>query len=296
MMCCNAARRELARMTDLTVTVYSPESPLRHPVTFLRSMLKDLLLSRELAWRLFVRDFSAQYRQSLLGYAWVFIPPLAASLPFVFLNSQGIVKVGATPIPYPAFAMVGTIIWQVFVDALNSPLKAITVSRVMLTRINFPKEAILLAGLADVGLSLLIRLLLLALVFIAFRIVPPATVILFPLGLIGLAVFGLMLGVLITPLGLLYKDVQQSLPVATTFLMLLTPVVYPTPKNGIAVALANLNPLTPLVNTARDWLTVGVAPQAGTFFVTLAVTIVLFVAFWTAYRITLPHLIARMGN
>ena len=281
-------------MSDLVV--YTPDLPLRHPGRLLRSMFKDLLASRELSWRLFLRDFRAQYRQSLLGYAWVFIPPLASALPFAFLNSQGIVKVGATPIPYAAFAMVGTVIWQVFVDALNSPLKTITVARAMLTRINFPKEAILLAGLANVGLSLLIRLLLLAAIFAVYGIVPPATIVLFPLGLIGLALFGLMLGVLITPLGLLYKDVQQGLPVITMFLMLLTPVVYPTPKSGFAGWFAALNPLTPLVNTTRDWLTVGAAPQAVAFFVTSAIAAVLLLVFWTAYRVTLPHLIARMGN
>ena len=37
-------------------------------------MLGDLLASRELAWRLIVRNFSAQYRQSALGYVWAGFP------------------------------------------------------------------------------------------------------------------------------------------------------------------------------------------------------------------------------
>src|SRR5436190_8244377 len=76
---------------DLPVTVYTPESPLRRPARMVREMFRDLLASRELAWRLFVRDISAQYRQSILGLFWAFIPPLVAALPFVFLNSQGII-------------------------------------------------------------------------------------------------------------------------------------------------------------------------------------------------------------
>ncbi len=35
-----------------------------------RAMGQDLLASRELAWRLMVRDISAQYRQSLFGVVW----------------------------------------------------------------------------------------------------------------------------------------------------------------------------------------------------------------------------------
>ena len=123
--------RRIFFMTELPITVYTPESPLRNPGRFVREMFRDLLASRELAWRLFVRDTSAQYRQSFLGYLWAFIPPLVASLPFIFLNSQGVVNMGATKIPYPAYAMIGTIIWQVFVDALNSPLKTAIAAKSM---------------------------------------------------------------------------------------------------------------------------------------------------------------------
>ena len=65
------------------------------------------------------------------------------------------------------------------------------------------------------------------------------------------------MGLLLTPLGVLYTDVQQTLPIATTFLMLFTPVVYPIPNSGLARGVAGFNPLTPLVTATRDWLTVG---------------------------------------
>ena len=73
---------------DLPLTVYTPDLPLRDPRRLARDMLRDLAASRELAWRLFLRDTRAQYRNSVLGYAWVFIPPLVASLPFIYLNAQ----------------------------------------------------------------------------------------------------------------------------------------------------------------------------------------------------------------
>ena len=96
-------------MSEAIITIYTPESPLRHPAKLSREMFRDLFASRELAWRLFVRDTRAQYRQSMLGYLWAFIPPLVASLPFVFLNSQGVVGIKNTGIPYAAYAMIGTI-------------------------------------------------------------------------------------------------------------------------------------------------------------------------------------------
>jgi lipopolysaccharide transport system permease protein len=283
-------------MTNLTATVYTAESPLRHPGPFVRAMFRDLMASRELAWRLFVRDTSAQYRQSMLGYVWAFLPPLVASLPFVFLNAQGVVKLGATPIPYAAYAMIGTIIWQVFVDALNSPLKTVTASKSMLARINFPREAILLSGVAQILLNFLIRLVLLVGVFIWFKITPPSSAILFPLGVFALISVGFMLGLALTPLGILYGDVAQSLPILTTCFMFLTPVLYPLPAGGLAAQVARWNPLTPLVAASRDWLTVGATTHLGAFVAVTLFTQVFLLAGWIGYRLALPHIISRIGN
>jgi lipopolysaccharide transport system permease protein len=280
----------------LAVNVYTPESPLRYPLRFLREMFRDLRASRELAWRLFVRDTSAQYRQSLLGYVWAFLPPLVASLPFIFLNSQGVVAIGGTPIPYPAYAMIGTIIWQVFADALNSPLKTVTAAKSMLVKINLPREAILLSGLGQVVLNCLIRLLLLASVFAWFEIVPPATAFLFPIGVVALILVGCTLGLALTPIGLLYNDVQQIIPIATTFLMLLTPVVYPPPQTGLAAMVARWNPLSPLILVTRDWMTTGDATQIAAFALITTAAIVLLFAGWVLYRVSLPHIISRLGT
>lgn len=283
-------------MTELPVTVYSPASPLREPGRMVREMGRDLLASRELAWRLFVRDRNAQFRQSALGYFWAFIPPLVASLPFVLLNAQGVVAIQGTSIPYPAFAMIGTIIWQVFVDALTAPLKTVTASKTMLARINFPREAILLSGLGMVFFNFLIRLMLLVGVFIWFKLVPPPTAPLFLVGIMALILAGFVIGVLLTPLGLLYADVAQMIPIMTMFLMFLTPVLYPEPKQGLAGAISAWNPLTPLVLATRDWLTLGTTSHVVGFVAVSMVAGALLLVGWVLYRLALPHVIARIGN
>jgi len=283
-------------MTERPVTVYTPESPLRHPSRFVRAMIADLSASRELARRLFIRDLNAQYRNSLLGYLWVFVPPVMASLPFIYLNSAGVLKVSDTPIPYAAYATVGTIIWQTFIEALNSPLRTVNAARSILTRINFPREAILLAGLMQVGFSFLVRVLLLIAVFAVFGLRPAATAPLFFVGMASVALTGFMIGLLLTPLGLLYGDVHQSLAIGSTFLMLLTPVLYPVPASGLPAIVAGVNPLTPLVTTTRDWLITGSATHLWGFVLVSAVTVTFLVLGWVAYRLALPHLIARLGN
>jgi lipopolysaccharide transport system permease protein len=288
--------RSPAAQADLPVTVYTPESPLRHPAALLKGMLRDLLASRELAWRLFVRDTSAPYRQSLLGYAWLFIPPLVVGLPFVFLNAQGVISIEGTAVPYAAFAIIGTTIWQSFADALLSPVKTVSASRGMLLRVNFPREAILLAGMGQVVFATLIRMLLVVFVMLWFEITPAGTAWLFPLGVAAIIMVGFTVGVLLVPAGALFGDVQQGLPILAMFLMLLTPVVYPAPETGTAAAVAKWNPLTPLVTVTRDWLTTGAADQLPGFLIVTVVSLTMLFVGWIVYRLALPHVIARMGN
>ena len=276
--------------------VYTPASPLRRPLALVRDMFHDLKNSRGLAWRLFSSDLSAQYRVSILGYFWVFIPPLVASLPFIYLNSQGIIKLGQTAIPYAAYALIGTVLWQVFVDALNAPLRTVLAARPMLIRINLPREAILLSALAQVLFSASVRLTLVVVVLAWFQIVPPSTVILFPIGVIALILVGFVLGVLLTPFGMLYGDVSQALPVFTTFLMLLTPVVYPVPQDHLASLIAAFNPLTPLITVTRDWLAVGHADDVTSFFLVLLVAALCLLFGWVSVRVAMPHIIARAGT
>ena len=283
-------------MSELPVTVYTPASPLRHPARLLSEMFHDLLASRELAWRLFVRDTRAQYRQSVLGYVWAFVPPLVAGLPFIFLNSQGVVGIKGTSIPYPAYAMIGTILWQVFVDALITPLKTVVAAKPMLARINFPREAILLSALGQVIFSFLVRLVLLVGVFVWFRIVPPTTILLVPFGVLSLMIVGFMIGVAATPIGILYTDVPQLIPIIAMFFMFLTPVLYPPAERGIAASLAKWNPLSPLIIVSRDWLTTGYSGHSVAFFLVSTSALALLFAGWVMYRLALPHVVARIGN
>lgn len=281
---------------ELPVTVYSPESQLRHPGNLLRQMFRDLLASRELAWRLFVRDISARYRQTFLGYIWAFLPPLVTTFTFVLLNRNGVFRVGETALPYPAYVMIGTLLWQVFADALQNPLRVVTASKAMLAKINFPREAILLAALGEVFFSFLIRLILLIAVFIWYKITPPATVWLLPLGVFALAGLGFMIGIMLTPAGILYQDVAQGLTLITGFWMLLTPVTYPPPPTGLMATLVKWNPVSPLVVATRDWISTGATESIAGFLAVSAATMTLLFLGWVLYRLAMPHLIARIGN
>ena len=280
----------------ISTTVYTPDSPLKHPGWLVLGLFADILAARELAWRLFVRDLSAQYRQTILGYVWALLPPLFASLTFIYLNAQGIVNIVGTSIPYPAFALIGTLLWQVFVDALQCPSLTVTASNAMLAKINFPRDALLLAGLYMVLFNLGIRLILLAAVMVIWKIVPGTGLFFLPVALAGLVAAGFAVGVVILPIGTLYGDVVRGIPIITQFWMLLTPVVYPPKIHGLAGLLTTWNPLSSLVTTARESLCNQSLTLFLPFLLVTALSLLLVFLGALAYRLTMPLLIERMGG
>jgi lipopolysaccharide transport system permease protein len=279
----------------LKETVYSPDSELLSFGKLLRSMWSDLLASRELAWRLLIRNISAQYRQSLLGYAWAFLPPLATTAIWVFLQSQKVFNVADTGMPYVVFVLVGTVLWQTFVEALQAPLQMVEQSKSMLTKINFPREALLLTGIGQVIFGFLIRVLILVPVFWWFDVTVREGALLALLGVLSLILLGTTIGLLLTPLGMLYQDIGRSLVFGTQALFFLTPIIYPVPQASWAGVLINLNPVTPLLQSTRDWLVVGWTSHEQSFCWVTGISLVLLFVSWVVYRIAMPHLIARMS-
>lgn len=282
-------------MNTTKITIYSPDSSLRNPSRMLFDMFRDLIEGRELAWRLAVRDIRAQYRQTVLGLLWAFILPLAHTITWIFLNGSGLVSVRDTVLPYSVYVFTGTMIWAIFLDAVNAPLQRTSAARQMLAKINFPREALIVSGIYQTLFNSAIKTVLLLSALMLFGIYPGWTLIFFPIGIISLILAGTALGLLLTPIGVLYTDIGKSMPLLMQFLMYLSPVVFPMPNGGWAAILFKLNPVTPLILTTRAWLT-GFSPQyLGYFYIVNALVIALLLSVWVIYRAAMPILIERMS-
>lgn len=277
--------------------VYSSESHLRHPVQLFRQMGRDLLASRELTWQLMIRDISAQYRQSLLGIFWAFIPPIAMAAGFTLAKGAQVVNLGVTEIPYPAYVMFSVALWQTFVEALNGPIQGVTAAKQMLTRINFPREALILSKLGQVFFNFGIKLILIVALFLWFRIPVGWSVILAPVALVHLILLGTCFGLLLAPFAALYQDVAKGLTLATGLWLFLTPVIYPIPSRaGLFGTIVRLNPVTPLLVTTRELATTGTISDPVGFWIASFLAIFGLLLAWLIYRLAMPFAVERMSS
>ena len=280
----------------LPVAVYTSKSQIRNPARLVKQMWRDLLASRELAWRLMIRDISAKYRQSLLGLVWAFIPPIVMAAGFTIAKGSGVVNLGATSLPYPAYVMFSMSLWQTFTEAITAPVQGITQGKQMLVKINFPREAIILGKLGEVFFNFGIKLILIVGLFIWFKIPVSWSLILAPVALIHLIMLGTAIGLFLSPLGALYQDISLGITFATSFWLFLTPVVYPVPGEGLFGTIVKLNPVTPLLVTIRDLATIGEVSEPVGFWVASAIAIVGLVLGWLFYRLAMPFVIERMSS
>jgi lipopolysaccharide transport system permease protein len=274
----------------MSETVYTSQSELRHPLRFLSEAARDLRRSPAVAWGLFRSNMQARYRRAWLGYLWLLLPTIGTTAVWVYVQSRRIVEITPTAVPYPVYVLAGTILWQVFADALNAPMQQLAAGRQMITRSRVPHEALILAGLYEVLLNCAVRLVVLAAVLVVFRVPLGASVLLVPFGIAALALLGLTLGLFAAPIGMLYDDVGRAIALITGFWFFLTPVLYRVPPSGIL----RFNPVTPFLDTTRAWMTAG--GSASKSLVTLtSVTIIALVLAWLFQRLARPHVVARLG-
>jgi lipopolysaccharide transport system permease protein len=275
---------------DRPVTVYSPASQLRQPRQLLRSLRDDLSASRSVGWRLFLRDLRSQHRRSLLSYTWIVLPPLVSAFVWVFLNEAGVISTSDGDVSYGLFVLIGTSLWQGFVDALNVPFEKLSRVQGMITKYRLPPEALVIVGILEVSFNQAIRLALVLAVFVFSGATIHPTILLVPIGAAALVLLGVQIGSALAPFGALYGDVQRAVQLATLVWFIITPIVYSVDQVG---GLNRLNPVAVLLVTTRDWLLTGDTRWPWFFAGTVLVTVLLLPLTLAVYRLVTPHLVDR---
>lgn len=279
----------------MQVKIYKTNNTKISLTTIFKEMFADLKSARDLAWILTIRDFKGQYRQSFLGAIWVFLTPLMSAVVWVFLNASGAVKMVEAEIPYPAYVFTGTMIWSILTESVNMPLKQTNAAKSIMSKINFPKEALLLAGLYKILGNTSIKVVLILVVLALFKVYPSVSLIVIPFILFGIILFGFTIGLLATPVGMLYTDVGRALPMVMQLLMYLSPVVYVVAEQGWLSKIIAMNPTTPFIVNSRSAFA-GLPFESLPYFgIISAIMLVFFFIGWFFYRFSIPIIVERNG-
>jgi lipopolysaccharide transport system permease protein len=208
---------------------------------------KELWEYRELFYFFSIRDIKVKYKQTVLGFLWAVIQPLAMALLFSFFLGKAISGYTSIPLPYEVFAFSGFVLWNIFAAGLNNAGNSMVTNANIIRKIYFPRLIIpisaVLAGLFDFFMALIVFMFFAWFRGITFSVM---SFIYMPLAvfLSCIATFGC--GTLLAALNVKYRDFRYLIPFLIQFLLFVTPVIYPLgiTSNPTLQSILTFNPMS----------------------------------------------------
>lgn len=189
--------------------------------------LRELWEYREVLFSLVQRDIKIRYKQTLIGVLWVVIQPLFMMTVFALFLGR-LAKIPSGDLPYPVFALSGFILWNYFASSLSASANSLIEYKAIISKVYFPRLILPLAPILVGGIDFLINLVLLVAFAGIYGIQIKPTFLLIPVFFLITAFVVLSVGLWLSSLNAMYRDVRYVLPFFIQLWMFVSPVVYPS--------------------------------------------------------------------
>lgn len=207
-----------------------------------------------------------RYRQSMLGWFWAVLQPIALVVLYAAVFSH-VAAYETAPLPYPLHIMAGLLPWSFCSTALSTAAAGMLSHQALMAKVYFPREIVPLSYVAAALFDLMVALFVLLGMMLWYGLaVPPQALFAIPVAAL-LALFTAALCLLLSAVQVRVRDMNVALPLMLQVLMFTTPVVYPAaavPSDYQALYWAN--PLAILVESFRHAVVRGGTPDAGGLF------------------------------
>ena len=241
--------------------------------------IKAIYKWRELLWQLTAREVKSRYKQSVLGYFWVILSPLAQMLvmSFAFSIILRIPTNAAANIPYSIFLFVGLLPWLFFNNSLSASTNSLVGSSNLITKIYFPRTILVLSTISAKFIDFLFSISVLVVYMVIYSI-PVTWNILWVIPIFFIQqIFTLGLSLFTSAANLLYRDIQYLLNMIILLWFYATPIIYPAdivPEKYKFVF--QVNPMAVIINAYRQVVLGGGEPKYSSLIIALAVSIIIF--------------------
>jgi lipopolysaccharide transport system permease protein len=212
-----------------TQTVQAPPPVLRiaPPHGWLDIDFKELWDARELLYFFVWRDIKVRYKQTAIGAAWAVIQPFMTMVVFSLFFGK-LAKMDSHGLPYPIFYYSALLPWMYFAAAVQNATNVVVEQQRVITKVYFPRLVLpisaVVSGLLDFGISFVVFLGMMA----YYRIVPGPAILLFPCFLLLAVLTALGVGLWLSALNAIYRDVRYVIPFLVQFWLFASPVAYPS--------------------------------------------------------------------
>jgi lipopolysaccharide transport system permease protein len=225
--------------------------------------LKELWDYRELLYFFVWRDVKIRYKQTAIGVLWVVLQPLLTMLVFTLFFGK-LAKMPSEGLPYPVFYFAAVVPWMYFSTALLTATNVVVEHQRVITKVFFPRLILPFSSVISGLLDFVIGFVVLVVFTIAYGIRPTYTALLLPLFLLLAILTALGVGLWLSALNALYRDVRYLMPFIIQFWLLASPVAYPSSMVPERYRwLYGLNPMAGVIDGFR-WALTGAGRPPGT--------------------------------
>lgn len=230
---------------------------------------KEIWRYRDLLFLFVKRDIITQYKQTILGPLWYFMQPLFTGVIFTLIfNNLAAIPTG-NGIPSFLFNLAGITSWNYFSTCLSGTSSTFVSNQGIFGKVYFPRVitplSVVFSNLIKFGIQLLVFIgFYVYFVFFtnkAFNAIPQLSILLLPLVVLFMALFGLGFGMIISSMTTKYRDLSLLVGFGVQLLMYGSAVMYPlsyfkakVPEYALVI---EYNPMTTIIELFR-YMTLGV--------------------------------------
>lgn len=220
---------------------------------------RELWEYRDLLFLLVRRDFIAFYKQTILGPIWFFLQPLMTMAMFVIIFSR-LANISTNGIPAPLFYMVGIISWNYFAECLLKTSTVFKDNANVFGKVYFPRLILPFSIVASNLVRFGVQFILLVVMILFYTVFRPEEfsfrfniyLLLLPVLIALMALFGLGMGMIISAMTTKYRDLVFLVTFGVQLFMYATPVIYPLNAAPDSIEkIIRLNPLSSIIEGLR---------------------------------------------
>jgi ABC-2 type transport system permease protein len=211
--------------------------------------VRHLWQYRELVGNLTRKELKVKYKNSVLGFVWSLLNPLmylvVFSLVFNIISETRVAY-------YGIFFLSGLLAWNLFSTSLGQGTSSIVQNAQLVTKVWFPREALVLASVAAAFVHFLLQSTVLLSALLVFRRMPDLTFLpVFLLALVVAVTLATALAIGLSAVNVYLRDTQHLLEVALLAWFWLSAIAYPyalvVDRLDGREWIANLNPMLTVV-------------------------------------------------
>lgn len=221
---------------------------------------KEIWQYRSLVYLLFKRNYTLQYKQTILGPLWMIFSIILNSGIFTFVFGY-VGKMSSDGVPYFLFCLSGNIIWSLFSNCFHGNTRVLMENSYLFGKVYFPRLIVPLSNallcLTRCMLQFVVCLVVLIVFILRGEVAFTGFMILGIIPLLFLATcMGTAMGLIISAMTVKYRDFEHLTGIAMSALMYISPVLYPTSQlSPWLKRFVYLNPMSSLIEGFRYCLT-----------------------------------------